>query len=107
MRVAGMADLVGYSRDLNRHRLRTLREESEAIFPHAGDYAAATEWSGLRPATPKGTPIIGPTPFKNLWLNTGHGALGFTLATGSAQLLSDWISGKPGLIDQQMFGLGN
>jgi len=105
MRVAGMADLVGYSNDLNGNRLKTLRQESAAVFPYAGNYAAAGEWSGLRPATPKGTPILGPTSFKNLWLNTGHGALGFTLATGSAQLLSDWISGKPGAIAPSMFGL--
>jgi len=107
LRVAGMADLVGNSTDRDINRLRTLRKESEAVFPHAGDYATASVWSGSRPATPKGIPIIGPTSFKNLWLNTGHGALGFTLATGSAQLLSDWISGKPGVINRQPFNLRN
>jgi D-amino-acid dehydrogenase len=105
LRVAGMADLVGYSTERDVKRLKTLRKESEAVFPYAGDYAAASTWSGLRPATPKGIPIIGPTSFKNLWLNIGHGALGFTLATGSAQLLSDWIDGKPAMIDRQPFNL--
>jgi len=105
LRVAGMADLAGYSLDLNRNRLATLQRESESLFPHAGDYSAAVQWAGLRPATPRGMPILGRTPFSNLWLNVGHGALGFTLATGSAQLLSDWMSGRPGAIDRETFGL--
>jgi len=105
LRVAGMADLSGYSLDLDRNRLATLQRESVSLFPRAGDYAAAVQWAGLRPATPRGTPILGRTPFGNLWLNVGHGALGFTLATGSAQLLSDWISGRPGAIDREMFSL--
>ena len=106
MRVAGMADIAGYSRALNRHRLATLRRESEAVFPEAGDYSAADEWAGLRPATPRGMPIIGSTPIRNLWLNVGQGALGFTLATGCAQLLNDLITQRPTAIDCTMFSLG-
>jgi D-amino-acid dehydrogenase len=105
LRIAGMADLVGHSGALNKGRLATLRREAQHVFPEAGDYAAAEEWAGLRPATPRGTPILGATPHKNLWLNIGQGALGFTLATGCAQLLSDWISDKPAAIDQSTFGL--
>jgi D-amino-acid dehydrogenase len=105
MRVAGMADIAGYSRTLNAHRLATLRRESEAVFPDAGDYSAADEWAGLRPATPHGMPIIGPTPIRNLWLNVGHGALGFTLATGCARLLADLIARRPAAIDCTMFSL--
>ncbi|HXZ08059.1 MAG TPA: D-amino acid dehydrogenase [Paraburkholderia sp.] len=106
LRVAGMADIVGYSRAVNPTRIATLRRESQALFPHAGDYTAAEEWAGLRPATPRGTPVVGPTPLKNLWLNLGQGALGFTLATGCAQLLSDWIGNRPASIDRAMFSLG-
>lgn len=105
LRVAGMADIAGYSPALNRRRLDTLRRESEAVFPHAGDYAAADEWAGLRPATPGGMPIIGSTPIDNLWLNVGQGALGFTLATGCAQLLSDLIVKRATAFDCSMFNL--
>ncbi|MGV7240603.1 D-amino acid dehydrogenase [Caballeronia sp. M23-90] len=105
MRVAGMADLAGYSNALNRRRLDTLRLESEAVFPRAGDYAAADEWAGSRPATPGGMPIVGSTPIKNLWLNVGQGALGFTLATGCAQLLDDLIAQRPTAFDCSMFNL--
>jgi len=97
---------VGYSRAVNPTRIATLRRESQALFPHAGDYTAAEAWAGLRPATPRGTPVVGPTPHKNLWLNLGQGALGFTLATGCAQLLSDWIDNRPASIDRSMFSFG-
>ncbi|HTI16973.1 MAG TPA: D-amino acid dehydrogenase [Trinickia sp.] len=92
LRVAGMADLDGYSLKPDAARLATLRAETAALFPMvATDQRDVTEWTGLRPATPRGTPIIGPTPYRNLWLNIGHGALGFTLATGSAALLTSWF----------------
>jgi len=103
LRVAGMADLDGYSLTPDPSRLATLRAEAAALFPKAAaDPAGAAEWTGLRPATPRGTPIIGPTPYRNLWLNIGHGALGFTLATGSAALLSSWFDARP---DQLLSGL--
>jgi D-amino-acid dehydrogenase len=105
LRVAGMADLVGYSRALNRRRLATLRRESQRLFPQAGDYTSADEWAGLRPATPLGMPILGPTRQKNLWLNVGQGALGFTLATGCGQLLSDWMDSRAGAIDRTVYAL--
>ncbi|MFC0402414.1 D-amino acid dehydrogenase [Paraburkholderia rhizosphaerae] len=105
LRVAGMADLTGYSLTPDPRRLATLRKETAEMFPHAGDHSAAVEWTGLRPTTPRGTPILGPTPYPNLWLNVGHGALGFTLATGSAQLLADWIDGRDGQIDRGTFAL--
>ncbi|MEA3117425.1 MAG: D-amino-acid dehydrogenase, partial [Paraburkholderia sp.] len=103
LRVAGMADLDGYSLKPDPSRLATLRAETAALFPLAADdHADAAEWTGLRPATPCGTPIIGPTPFRNLWLNVGHGALGFTLATGSAALLTGWFDSRP---DPSLSGL--
>jgi len=96
LRVAGMADFDGYSLELDPSRVAALRAEVAALFPQVvADHADATEWTGLRPATPRGTPIIGPTRYPNLWLNIGHGALGFTLAAGSAALLTGWIDGKP------------
>jgi D-amino-acid dehydrogenase len=98
LRVAGMADLTGRQPKVDPARVATLRSEAEEAFPDAGDYQAAEVWAGLRPATPKGTPILGPTPYRNLWLNMGQGALGFTLALGSAKVVSDLIAGrKPGV----------
>jgi D-amino-acid dehydrogenase len=96
LRVAGMADLDGYSLKPDPSRLAALHAETAGLFPQiAASHADATEWTGLRPATPRGTPIIGPTRYRNLWLNVGHGALGFTLASGSAALLAGWIDGRP------------
>ncbi|RUN03868.1 FAD-dependent oxidoreductase, partial [Burkholderia mallei] len=62
-------------------------------------------WCGHRPATPDGKPLIGATPFRNLWLNTGHGALGFTLACGSARVLADLIAGRPPALDTRAYAL--
>ncbi len=103
LRIAGMADLGKPSRLLEHDRLATLRREAEALFPDAGDYDRAIPWAGLRPATPTGLPIIGRTALSNLWVNIGQGALGFTLATGSAKLLSDCLSGTPSSIDMTPF----
>jgi len=104
LRVAGMADLDGYSLKPDPSRLAALRAETAGLFPQiAAGHAGATEWTGLRPATPRGTPIIGPTRYRNLWLNVGHGALGFTLASGSAALLAGWIDGRPDPSLSQLF----
>lgn len=91
LRLAGMADLVGFNYSIDPSRINALIKEAQAIFAQAGDYTKATQWTGLRPATPLGKPIIDRTPLSNLYLNIGHGALGFTLATGSAHLLADII----------------
>ena len=64
------------------------------LFPQGGDVKKASFWTGLRPMTPDGTPIIGRTKLSNLWLNTGHGTLGWTMSCGSARLLADLVSGK-------------
>jgi D-amino-acid dehydrogenase len=76
------------------------------MFPACGDLrdtAALSPWAGFRPATPSGLPIIGPSPVKGLYLNTGHGALGWTLACGSAALLADQIAGRKTAIDASAF----
>jgi D-amino-acid dehydrogenase len=95
LRVAGMADIEGYSAEIDGTRIAALHRETAALFPDAAASAKeAREWAGLRPATPRGTPVVGPTRYKNVWLNIGHGALGFTLATGSAALLTDWLASR-------------
>lgn len=96
LRVAGIADIDGYSLEPDAARLATLRKETVTLFPDLAQSAVTGEWAGLRPATPHGMPIVGPTRYPNLWLNVGHGALGFTLATGSAALLADGLTGNNG-----------
>ncbi|AEI76192.1 D-amino acid dehydrogenase small subunit [Cupriavidus necator N-1] len=94
IRVGGMAQIVGYDRSLDPAKRRTLEHVVTDLFPGAGDVSRATFWTGLRPMTPDGTPIVGPTQVRGLWLNTGHGTLGWTMACGSGKLLSDLVSGK-------------
>ena len=90
IRVGGMAELSGFSHALNENRRATLQMVTQDLFP-GGDMAQASFWTGLRPMTPDSTPIIGATRFKNLFLNTGHGTLGWTMACGSGKLISDLV----------------
>ncbi|WP_395825235.1 D-amino acid dehydrogenase [Collimonas sp.] len=94
IRVGGMAEIVGFNKTLKPQRSATLEMVVNDLFPGAGNTAAASFWAGLRPMTPDGTPIVGATHIRNLFLNTGHGTLGWTMSCGSAQLLSDLISGR-------------
>jgi len=94
IRVGGMAELSGYSDELPAARRSTLEYSVGSLFPGAGDLSRVSFWSGLRPMTPDGTPVIGATRFANLFLNTGHGTLGWTMACGSAKVITDLISGK-------------
>jgi D-amino-acid dehydrogenase len=94
IRVGGMANLVGFDKELHGTRRETLEYVVTDLFPHAGDVTRASFWTGLRPMTPDGTPIVGPTAIKGLWLNTGHGTLGWTMSCGSGQLLADLMSDK-------------
>ncbi|MGE3772824.1 MAG: D-amino acid dehydrogenase [Gammaproteobacteria bacterium] len=93
IRVGGMAELAGYDLRLNPRRRATLEMVADELFP-GGDLPAAEFWTGLRPMTPDGTPILGATRYRNLFLNTGHGTLGWTMACGSGQLLADLITGR-------------
>ncbi len=93
IRVGGMAELCGYDLSLNPARRKTLEMVTRDLFP-GGDLARASFWTGLRPMTPDGTPIIGGTRYSNLFLNTGHGTLGWTMACGSGKLISDIITGR-------------
>ena len=94
IRVGGMAELVGFNRRLSPRREGTLKLIVDDLFPGAADLSQTNFWTGLRPMTPDGTPIVGTTPIPNLYLNTGHGTLGWTMACGSAKLLTDIISGS-------------
>ena len=101
LRIAAMVDIVGFDPALDPKRLAQMRELAHSTFPDAGDYQHATEWAGMRPATPSGVPILGASGYRNLWLNLGHGALGFTLACGSGRLLSELIAHRKTSIDMQ------
>ncbi|MGI4847655.1 MAG: D-amino acid dehydrogenase [Janthinobacterium lividum] len=95
IRVGGMAEIAGFSHRLKPQRRATLEMVVNDLFPGGGDTANASFWTGLRPMTPDGTPIVGPTRYRNLFLNTGHGTLGWTMSCGSGQLLADLISKRP------------
>lgn len=101
IRVGGMAEINGFDRSLNTSREDTLIMVLEQLFPNASDLSNAHFWTGLRPATPDGTPIVGKTKYKNLYTNTGHGTLGWTMSCGSAQLLTDIISKMTPQIDYE------
>jgi D-amino-acid dehydrogenase len=99
IRVAGQAEIIGYSKRLGRHATDTVRHVVSDLFPKGGDVARAEGWTGLRPMTPDGTPILGPTHYANLWLNTGHGTLGWTMAAGSGRAVADAVLGREPEID--------
>jgi D-amino-acid dehydrogenase len=99
IRVGGTAEVSGYSDTLYSARRATLEHSLTELFPRGGNLAGATFWSGLRPMTPDGPPVIGATRYANLHLNTGHGTLGWTMACGSAQVLADLLSARKPEID--------
>jgi D-amino-acid dehydrogenase len=99
IRVGGMAELAGYNLTLREARRRTLSFVVGDLFGKGGDLARAEFWTGLRPMTPDGPPILGGTPYPNLYLNTGHGTLGWTMAAGSGRVMADVISGRRAEID--------
>ncbi|KHA60326.1 amino acid dehydrogenase [Vibrio variabilis] len=93
IRVAGTAELAGFDPALPDKRLATLNHVVSNLFPQGTDLAKAEYWTGFRPMTPDGTPIIGQTPIRNLYTNTGHGTLGWTMACGSAEILTQTMTG--------------
>ncbi|NLZ78894.1 MAG: D-amino acid dehydrogenase [Gammaproteobacteria bacterium] len=92
IRVGGMAQVSGFDLALNPQRRETLEYVTGMLYPQGGDLTQAEFWTGLRPATPDGTPIIGASAYRNLFLNTGHGTLGWTMSCGSASYLADVMS---------------
>ncbi len=104
IRVGGMAEISGFNNHLHPRRQATLTHSVEDLFGGAGDQSKATFWSGLRPMTPDGTPLVGRSTVQNLFLNTGHGTLGWTMAAGSGRVIADMISGKAADIDTADLG---
>ncbi|WEM44536.1 D-amino acid dehydrogenase (plasmid) [Photobacterium sp. DA100] len=100
IRVAGTAELAGFDLGLAEKRKATIAMVIQDLFPQGGEIEKAEYWTGLRPMTPDGTPVIGKTPIKNLFTNSGHGTLGWTMACGSGKLLADIISGSETDIDK-------
>ncbi len=99
IRVAGQAVIAGYNQKLGRNATNSVRHVVTDLFPRGGDVSRAEGWTGLRPMTPDGTPVIGPTRFDNLFLNTGHGTLGWTMACGSARIVADVVMGRKPEVD--------
>ena len=105
IRVGGMAEIAGFDPSLNPRRQETLTMSVEDLFGGAADQSQATFWTGFRPMTPDGTPIVGASGIGNLWLNTGHGTLGWTMAAGSGRVIADLISGRTTEIDASDLGI--
>ncbi len=95
LRVAGTAEFAGYNQDVKEHRITPIVRAASALIPKADWSQEIGKWACLRPSTPDGPPIIGKTPIANLFLNTGHGTLGWTQAAGSASIVADIIENKP------------
>ncbi len=106
IRVAGTAELAGYDPRLPEGRRNTIRFVLQDVFPQAADMSEDNFWTGLRPMTPDGTPVIGATPYPELYLNTGHGTLGWTMACGSGRLLADLMVGNQPEIDISGLDMG-
>ena len=104
LRIAGTAELNGYDRDLNRVRCEAIVRRVEELFPGAGDTTQAQFWTGLRPATPSNVPIIGRSKLANLFLNTGHGTLGWTHSCGSGKSIARIVSGLKPEVDFAFVG---
>ncbi len=105
LRIAGTAELNGYDRNLNPARCQAIVRRVEQLFPGAGDTSRAEFWTGLRPATPSNVPLIGRTKLANLFLNTGHGTLGWTHSCGSGKALADIVSGRVPEVDFAFTGM--
>jgi D-amino-acid dehydrogenase len=99
IRVAGQAEIIGYNQRLGGHATDSVRHVVSDLFPKGGDVSKAEGWTGLRPMTPDGTPVLGPTRYDNLFLNTGHGTLGWTMSCGSARAVADLVMDKTPEID--------
>ncbi|MBM6596695.1 D-amino acid dehydrogenase [Microvirga pudoricolor] len=106
IRVGGTAELAGFSQRLRAPRRATLEHSVMDLFPQGGDIRQASFWTGLRPMTPDGTPIVGATRYSNLYTNTGHGTLGWTMACGSGRVLADLVSRRTPQIDHMDLAVG-
>jgi D-amino-acid dehydrogenase len=105
LRVAGTCELNGYKRDLNTTRCEAITRRTRELFPDACDYDNPAYWSGLRPLTPSNVPYIGKTRYQNLYLNTGHGTLGWTMGCGSGEAIADIMAGRTPEVDFAFTGM--
>jgi D-amino-acid dehydrogenase len=99
VRAAGVAEISGYDRAVEKHKAASVMHAARALFPDAGDYGQAAYWAGLRPMTPDGPPYLGATPVRNLLLNLGQGSNGWTQACGCGRIVADIVSGRTPDID--------
>jgi D-amino-acid dehydrogenase len=99
LRAAGTAELTGYDTSVNATRCAAIARRVGELFPALAGIEPTQQWAGLRPATPDNVPLIGRTRFRNLFLNTGHGTLGWTLSCGSGRALADLVSGRRPAVD--------
>lgn len=105
LRVAGTCELNGYGRELNTTRCEAITRRTRELFPDGCDYDNPTYWTGLRPLTPSNVPYVGQTKFSNLYLNTGHGTLGWTMGCGSGRAIAEIVAGRVPEIDFAFTGL--
>lgn len=105
LRVAGTCEFNGYTRELNATRCEAITRRSHTLFPAACDYENPVYWTGLRPLTPSNVPYIGKTRYDNLFLNTGHGTLGWTMGCGSGQMIAEIVSGRQPDVDFAFTGM--
>lgn len=105
LRVAGTAELNGYNTEINPVRCEAIVARVKSLFPRAGDFSQARYWTGLRPATPGNVPLIGQSRIRNLYLNTGHGTLGWTHSCGSGKALAELIDGRVPEVDFTFLGV--
>ena len=107
LRIAGTCEINGYSRELNSARCEAITRRTRELFPDACDYDSPTYWAGLRPLTPSNVPYIGKTKYSNLFLNTGHGTLGWTMGAGSGRAIAEIVSGRVPEVDFKFIGVTN
>jgi D-amino-acid dehydrogenase len=105
LRVAGTCELNGYGRELNTTRCEAITRRTRELFPDGCDYENPTYWAGLRPLTPSNVPYVGKTRIGNLYLNTGHGTLGWTMGCGSGRAIAEIVAGRVPEIDFAFTGL--
>ncbi|HEX7645059.1 MAG TPA: D-amino acid dehydrogenase [Burkholderiaceae bacterium] len=105
LRVAGTCELNGYTRELNPTRCAAITRRTRELFPDACDYGDPVYWTGLRPLTPSNIPYIGKTRYRNLYLNTGHGTLGWTMGAGSGKAIAEIVSGRQPEVDFEFTGI--
>lgn len=105
LRVAGTCEINGYTRELNQARCEAITRRTRELFPGACDYDQAAYWTGLRPLTPSNIPYIGKTRYQNLYLNTGHGTLGWTMGAGSGKAIAEIVSGRQPEVDFVFTGM--